>query len=387
MKPRIVVIGANDFQNQLILKAKEKGYETHVFAWQCGDVGEFTADFFYPVSIVEKEQILEKCKEIQPRGIVSIASDLANITVNYVAEMLGLSCNGVCATDVSTNKHRMRQCFTDHDLPSPKSFMVSSVEQVKELELDYPIIVKPTDRSGSRGIFKLENGEHLEDAILGALSYSFEKKVLVEEFAQGDEYSVEYISYEGEHHFLNITKKFTTGAPYFIETGHIEPSMLSDMMVEKVRNVVERALDALGVKYGASHSELKIDQDGNIKIIEIGSRMGGDCIGSDLVYLSTGYDFVDMVIDVACGNAPKLERKREKAFAAIRFIYNQKDLDNLNWIKENYPEIIWRVSEIEDINSRVVVDSSTRFGYFIVVTESEKILQDVIPYISMDVVL
>ena len=85
MKEKIVIIGANDFQNRLILKAKEMGYETHVFAWQSGDIGEKTADFFYPISITEKEQILEECKKIKPKGICSIASDLAVVTVNYVA--------------------------------------------------------------------------------------------------------------------------------------------------------------------------------------------------------------------------------------------------------------------------------------------------------------
>ena len=90
MKPAIAVIGANDFQNQLILRAKELGYTTHVFAWQCGDIGERTADFFYPISIVEKERILEVCRTIRPVGVCSIASDLAAITVNFVAEGLGL---------------------------------------------------------------------------------------------------------------------------------------------------------------------------------------------------------------------------------------------------------------------------------------------------------
>ena len=74
---KIVIIVANSFQNRLILKAKEMGYETHVFAWKCGDIGENTADHFYPISIVEKERILAECKKIKPQAIASIASDLA----------------------------------------------------------------------------------------------------------------------------------------------------------------------------------------------------------------------------------------------------------------------------------------------------------------------
>ena len=155
MNKRLVVIGANDFQNQLILKAKKMGYETHVFAWECGDVGEKSADHFYPISIVEKEQILDVCKTIRPDGVISIASDLGSITVNYVAEHLGLVCNGVHSSDISTNKHLMRKAFEEHQLPSPKSIRVT--ECPKELpDMQYPLIVKPTDRSGSRGIFKIE---------------------------------------------------------------------------------------------------------------------------------------------------------------------------------------------------------------------------------------
>lgn len=91
---KIVIIGANDFQNQLILKAKARGLETHVFAWEDGAVGKYTADYFYPISIVKKEQILEICRMIEPDGIVLIASDLAVITVNYIAEKLNMVGNG-----------------------------------------------------------------------------------------------------------------------------------------------------------------------------------------------------------------------------------------------------------------------------------------------------
>ena len=108
---RIVIIGANYFQNPLIEKAKALGYETHVFAWKEGAVGEKTADFFYPISIIEKERILEECVKIQPDAVVSIASDLANITVQYLAKKLGLPCNSDESILISTNKYAMRDAL------------------------------------------------------------------------------------------------------------------------------------------------------------------------------------------------------------------------------------------------------------------------------------
>ena len=110
---------------------------------------------------------------------------------------------------------------------------------------------------------------------------------------------METISYKGEHTCLAVTKKFTTGSPHYIETGHLQPAPVSEEMYGKIQDTVFRALDALEIRNGAGHSELRIDKAGNIRIIEIGSRMGGDCIGSDLVPLSTGQDFVAMAVDTA----------------------------------------------------------------------------------------
>ena len=86
---KIAIIGANSFQNPLILKAKEMGLETHVFAWRENAVGEKTADYFYPISVVETEKILSKCREISPRSVLTIASDLAAITANTVGSVMG----------------------------------------------------------------------------------------------------------------------------------------------------------------------------------------------------------------------------------------------------------------------------------------------------------
>lgn len=383
MKQRIAIIGANDFQNQLILKAKEMGYETHVFAWQCGDVGEKTADYFYPISIIEKEQILAVCRTIDPVGIISIASDLANITVNYVAENLGLVCNGIKSTRLATNKYAMRKKFEEYGLPSPKSILLQNVEDINSLEFSYPLIVKPTDRSGSRGIFKVNKSEDFRRAVLRACEESFEKKVLVEEFVEGREYSVEYISWKGEHHFLAITKKYTTGAPKFIETRHVQPaSDIPEQIESEIQRLVPRVLDAVGVVYGASHTELKITSEGQIKIIEVGARMGGDCIGSDLVKLSTGYDFVRMVIDVACGKGPDLSVKRKNGYAMIQFIFDENDLYKLQWIKCHKKEAIRRISEMTEFDKRVINDSSSRYGYYLLSTDTEEEMSEIIGEIN-----
>ena len=192
---KLAIIGASYLQLPLIETAKSMGIETHVFAWAANDVGETAADHFYPISIVEKEQILDKCREIGVDGICSIASDLAAITVNYVAAKMGLTGNSVRSSEIATNKFEMRCAFAENGDPCPRFFCVDDVH--RDFDLPFPVIVKPVDRSGSRGVTKVCRAEEIDPAIDKALAESFEKKAMIEEFVDGREYSVECISYRG----------------------------------------------------------------------------------------------------------------------------------------------------------------------------------------------
>ena len=364
---RIVIIGANDFQRPLIQRAKAMGYTTYVFAWREGATGAADADYFYEISITEKEQILEICRKIQPDAVATIGSDLANITVQYLAEKLGLPGNSRECIVNSTNKYAMRSAFQKAGIPVPEYWLVSQGEEV--FPRHFPVIVKPTDRSGSRAITKVERQEDLREAIKNAAGQSFEKKAIVEEYLRGAEYSVETISYQGHHTCLAITKKFTTGSPHYIEVGHLQPAPLTEEMQVKVKETVFRALDALDVKFGAGHSELRIDREGRIRIIEIGSRMGGDCIGSDLVPLSTGYDFVGMVVDTAAGKPPVLTEKKSRV-SAVRFLMNENDFRLLENIKKEYPDHLKKEVLEKKEGCAEIVDSGTRPGFFILQTET-----------------
>lgn len=378
MKKKIAIIGASHFQAPLIRKAKEKQIETHVFAWEVGDVGEEIADYFYPISIIEKEEILIKCVEIGIDGICSIASELAIITVNYVANKMGLIGNSESCTLLSTNKFYMRQAFYENNDPSPKSNLVTDIADLDKCELTYPVIVKPIDRSGSRGITKVDKKEQLLSAINDAVSQGFEKKAIIEEFVTGQEYSVEYISWKGNHNFVALTKKYTTGSPSFIETGHIEPAEIDEVMLSRIKDVVEHALDTLQIKNGASHSELKVSKDGKITIIEIGGRMGGDFIGSDLVQLATGFDFLSAVIDISLGERPDIIPCEEHHAAGVRFIFNDRDLESLNRVLREHPEYVVSYDYDTDL-AEEVTDSSNRHGYFII---SSNRLDNIINYIE-----
>jgi biotin carboxylase len=341
---KLVIIGANNFQLPLIKKAKALDLETHVFAWEKGAVGKEFADHFYPISIIEKERILGLVQEIEPDGIISIASDLAIITVNYIADRMGLTGNSLECTRVTTNKFAMRECLSQSGLLYPKFSASASVDEVLDMCGPFPLIVKPQDRSGSRGVTKVASVPELKQAFMRASRESFISGHIAEQFIPGREYSVEMISWEKEHHFLQITEKETSGAPHFVEKAHRQPAAIDDPLREKIVAIVKKALTCLGVESGASHSEVLVTASDDVYIVEIGARMGGDYIGSHLVELSTGYDFMKGVIEIAMGGFSGIAKSCSQ-YSGIYYVFAKPGkLDRITDNTRKYPEI--KLSEV-----------------------------------------
>jgi len=372
MKKKLAVIGASYLQLPLVKKAMEMGIEVHCFSWEEGAVCNAYADYFYPISIVEKEAILTICQQVHIDAVITIASDVAVPTVNYVAGKMGLISNDDAYSRMTTNKYQMRRCFTEHAVPSPRYWLSEGVIPSEIEASNYPLIVKPTDRSGSLGVEKIHSEEALQSAIDRACAASFQHQAIIEAYVEGREISVETISFEGNHHLLQFTDKVTTGEPFFVELEHHQPSTIPADITKKVQTIVLKALDALHITYGASHSELMITQDGTIYVIEIGARMGGDFIGSDLVQLSTGYDFVKGVIEVALGQfeAPK---KTLNKHAGVYFL--SKETEHIKPIIEHYsryPAIV--EAHITDSTLRNIECSGDRSGYLIYQADQKYIL-------------
>lgn len=363
----LAIIGASYLQLPLVKKAKEMGLRTICFAWAEGAVCKDEVDVFYPISIVEKEQILEICKQEHIDGICTIASDTAAPTVAYVAEQMGLIGNSYECALRANNKYLMRQAFTDAGVPCPMFKClkqgVSELENERISEMGLPLIVKPSDRSGSLGVTKVEREEDLLSAIKVAQEYSFKHEAMVELFIEGREISVEFISYQGIHYPLQITDKVTTEAPHFVELAHHQPADLTEHQYAEIYELTKRALTALGVTNGASHSEYRITKDGKIYVMEIGARMGGDFIGAAMVRLSTGYDFVRGVIEVALGEFEEPVFGEPKHSGVLFVSEETRQLMPVleNWGK--YPELV--AGEISNPGLRMIKCSADRTGYVI----------------------
>ena len=366
MGKRLAIIGASYLQLPLVLKAREMGLETLCFAWEEGAVCKDTCDAFFPVSITEKERIAEICRRQGICGVATIASDVAVPTVCHVAQCLGLNGNTERSALLSTNKNAMRAAFRTAGVSSPPSEKVCAADEALALadKMGWPLIVKPADRSGSMGVARVEDRGSLQKAVLQALSDSLCGEAVVERFVENArEISIEGISSGGIYHLLAVTDKVTTGAPHYVELAHHQPSDLPPAVLARAIEQAERGVRALEIREGATHSELMVTPDGKVFVTEIGARMGGDFIGSDLVFLSTGYDFLRGVVEVAIGEF-SLPVKTRNCHAGVWFYSSDTPLAG-DVIRHAplHPGIVR--AEITDPVFRPLTRSADRSGYFI----------------------
>ena len=375
-KKKVAILGASYLQLPLIFKAKDNGIEVHCFAWDNEKaVCKNHADFFYDISVLDKENILKKCKEIKIDGILTIATDICIPTISYISNKLNLIGNSEFCAEVTTNKVKMRELFNSKGVLCPKTIKVNNLDSISEKELNFPLIVKPSDRSGSLGVEKVYNKKDLLLAMNEAIEVSFKKECIVEEFVEGVEISVEVISYKGKHKVITITDKIVTGSPYFVELEHHQPSMLDSKIQNKIHKIAIKILELSKVQNGASHIEFKIDKENEIYLIEIGTRMGGDFIGSDLVNLSTGFDYLDAVLKVSIGQFTFPEIIESTKFSGVYFVCDQtKRLSKYFSIDtdSNLKHIIRK----EKTNKELVLakNSNDRSGYIIYQASSKLIL-------------
>ena len=369
-KRRLIILGTNEYQNPIILRAKELGFETHVYGVPSGQIGEKTADVYHPINIMDYDKLWDDCSKLGAAGVASIASEVAMHPQNFLLRKMGIPCNSEWTEDVTTNKYLMRQAMKDAGIDSPNFMLVEEGYKFNDLlektiDFKYPLIVKPIDLSSSRGVFKINTVEDLQEGLDYAMGWSEEKKVILEEFIEGQEYSGDSIAYQGNYRLLAITEKHTTGAPHFVETGHMQPAPVSNEIRKKVEETLYKAFAALKIEYGAIHPEFRITPDGRVLFMEIATRMGGDCIGSDLVPISTGMDYMGMVINCGCGLAPDFSQIWEPKKAEIKYIMNQQDVDEFERIKKEEPEILVRFSDMQPLSDKPVLKSADRAGYYI----------------------
>ena len=328
-KPKVLVFGVGNLQRSIIARAKELGYYVvgidpleNAYVRQDCDAFEVVdgQDFEGTCNVVEKYGI---------NGIVTTSTDKPLVMMARVAEKYRLPFFSVDTAIRSTDKFLMKQLFQENGIPCARGKVVKNVSETAGLEL--PLIIKPRDNSGSRGVKLCSSREDVEAAIKEALDVSRLDTVLAEEFIEGQEYSVEAIHHNGKTHIIQITEKTTTPFPYNVELGHLQPASISDADRININQIVGKIASAFGFDKCPSHTELKINERG-IFIIETSPRLGGDFINSYLTPMSTGVNIEDLVLKMAMGTELSIPEPLERS-AGIRFFM----LPVGSVVKKSYP--------------------------------------------------
>lgn len=324
MQKRLLVLAAGILQVPVIKKAKEKGYYVIAVDGDSNAIGLQYADKAICANITDEEIMLEIAREQHVDGVIHPCSEVSMNVMGRINDELSLA--GITKEQAirATNKHLMREAFQKGNAPSPKSILTDCAEDAWEhLQNDFTTdgILKPSRNSGSRGIAKVVRDMNKADFINAyniALDESRDKSVLIEQFIEGPEFSIEIIVWNGKVNVLTVTDKKTTGAPHFVELGHNQPSCYSKEDVETLKAAAVAGVKALGVNNCACHAEAKL-MNGKAYLMEIGARLGGDFISTELTHLSTGIDMVAAAINVALGIEPDLNVKEEPKGACIRY--------------------------------------------------------------------
>lgn len=320
MKPNksILIFGTGQLQQSLIERCKLKGLLTVGIDPNPDAECKYCVDAFKVVAGDDFETTVAVAQEYNISGVITAATDKPLVMMARVAEKLKLPFFSVETALNSTDKLLMKRKFLEAGLPCAKGFIVSNISELSSLNITFPVIVKPRDNSGSRGVIYCENHASAAEAIEEALKYTKKRNVLVEEFINGQEYSIEGIHYNAEHHVIQFTEKTTTDFPYNVEMAHVQPADISIKQQDEIRVLISKIAQTLGFDNCASHTELKINSSG-IYIIETSPRLGGDYITSTLTPLSTGISLEDQLLRISLGDEVDTQTGRVEKASGVRF--------------------------------------------------------------------
>ena len=350
-KQHYFIVGGGILQYEFVKTVKQQGFITHVFDYNPQCICAKLADFFHCISIDEKEKILEIAKQYHAVAIQTNATEMGNISACYVGEKLGLCTNSYQTALDTTDKSRMKKIFKKFNIPSAQYAEFTNLSEVDLNNIQFPVVVKASDRSAGRGVRKVNNLTEFKEAFVDALKESHNKKVLVEEYLVGPQYSVEMISSHGIHQLVAITEVTPNNTCYFVSSRHMLPANLSQVNMKEIENFAIKTLHAFHVQYGASHIEIKNTHTG-IKIIELATRMGG--WRDLLVKYALGCNFDELLIEASLGREVK-PFYTKNLYSVIVFMVNKQNFELYQKIKKEHPELI----TFEDVHYKGLPEAKT----------------------------
>lgn len=304
---RLMILGGSRYALPVIKAAHELGCYVITADYLPDNIAHKFSDEYCNVSIIEKDAVLEEAKKLNIDGIMSFACDPGVVTAAYVAEKLGLpSCGSYESVCILQNKALFRKFLTDNGFNVPVAKGYSSIEDAiadKDL-FNWPVIVKPTDSAGSKGVTRVDDPSKLRESIEYALLFSHCSEFIVEDFIEQKGYSsdTDSFSVDGELKFVSFDcQMFDRKAenPY-TPAAYSWPASISDEHQKELTSEIQRLLTLLGMKTSIYNIETRESHNGKAYIMEVSPRGGGNRLAEVLRY-ATGVDLITNAVRAAIG--------------------------------------------------------------------------------------
>ena len=330
---KILLLGGSWQQIVAIETANRLGYETVLCDYLPDNPGQFVADKFYLVSTTDKEAVLDVAEKERVDGVLAYASDPAAPTAAYVAEKLGLPGNPYDSVEILCNKDLFRAFLADNGFCTPKATAYTdpadAIDDLRSGEFSFPVILKPVDSSGSKGVAKIVDLEGIEDKLDYAMSFSRCKRLIIEEWVEKYGYQIagDGMSIDGKLVFRLFGNDHfeASGINPFVPVAASFPYNMPDWVHQKVHDEIQRLLTLLHMGNCTYNFDIRIDSDYNVYLMEIAPRNGGNYIPQVIEYL-TGVDLVEYAVRMAMGESVRTPETAEpKGYAAYYAIHSNQD--------------------------------------------------------------
>ncbi len=308
MKKTIMVIGGGLLQVPVIETAQRMGYQVIVTDYNPNALGLKHADIPIIMSTRDIEgsvRVAKSQNDLTPISAVLTVGTDASMTVAAVASALNLPGIKFEDAEAATNKIKMRMRLKEHNVPCPHFLPVWSIADAKKAcrILKFPVVMKPSDNMGARGVTRIDNRNQIADAFRLAKSASPSGELIIEEYMEGAELSIDAVIFRGEITFTGIADRIIKYPPHFVETGHTMPSQLPAEIQKEACDVMARGIRALGITHGCAKGDIKITEHGAM-VGEIAARLSGGFMSAYTYPLSTGVDLMRAAVEVALGEEP-----------------------------------------------------------------------------------
>jgi len=337
---KILILGAGEYQVPLIQRANSRGLYTIVVSPEGDYPGFKIADKAYYFDVRDKIKILETAKKEAISGIVTDQTDIPVKTVAYVAEKLHLPGIGYEVAKLFTDKYLMRKKCKDIGIPTIKYRLAKTISDAKKFcqAAGYPVVIKPKDNQGSRGVYKISGNNELENYFRISQGFSSDNKVLLEEFIDGCEFVVDSLVagylYQnliiGDSYIFNLKNKFIPNQRFF-------PTIHKQEIKDRLLELDEKIIRGFGLKQGITFGEYILDsKTNNIYLLEIGARGQGVYVSSDLIPFFTGLDINKFLLDTALGEKVNFSIRQKNNISAgyIAFYLPAGKVAEINGIEE-----------------------------------------------------